>query len=211
MRNALIEFMNLRLSRRTLSAALLSLVALAPAASLTPATAPSTAAPPVRIQPVTAPHGMVVTQEERATRVGVDVLRRGGNAVDAAVAVGFALAVTLPKAGNLGGGGFMVVHLAGHDGAAARDVAIDFREAAPRDTPPDVFLDAHGEADPAKSRDSGLGVGVPGTVAGLALALERFGSGKFTLADLIAPALALVGASADTSSRSCPSVLARWS
>jgi gamma-glutamyltranspeptidase/glutathione hydrolase len=145
------SFMNLRLSRRTLSAALLSLAALAPAASLTPATAPSTAAPPVRIQPVTAPHGMVVTQEERATRIGVDILRRGGNAVDAAVAVGFALAVTLPKAGNLGGGGFMVVHLAAHDGAAARDVAIDFREAAPRDTPPDVFLDAHGEADPAKS------------------------------------------------------------
>jgi gamma-glutamyltranspeptidase/glutathione hydrolase len=190
-RNALIGFMNPRISRRALGAALALMAAFAPAAGLTPSTSPSTAAPPLRIQPVTAAHGMVVTQEERASRIGVDILRRGGNAVDAAVAVGFALAVTLPKAGNLGGGGFMVVHLAGHDGEAARDVAIDFREAAPRDTPPDVFLDQHGEADPAKSRDSGLGVGVPGTVAGLALALERYGSGKFTLAELIAPALAL--------------------
>src|SRR5262249_48178014 len=72
-----------------------------------------------------------------------------------------------------------------------RDFAIDYREAAPRDTSIDVFLDENGEADARKSRESGLGVGVPGTVAGLALALERFGSGKFTLAELIAPALAL--------------------
>src|SRR5262249_44360060 len=154
------------------------------------ATAPSTAPPPLRIEPVTARHGMVVTQEKRATHIGLDILQRGGNAVDAAVAVGFALAVTLPKAGNLGGGGFMLVHLADHDGKPG-DFAVDYREAAPHDTAPDVFLNANGDADPGKSRDSGLAVGVPGTVAGLALALERFGSRKFTLAELIAPALAL--------------------
>jgi gamma-glutamyltranspeptidase/glutathione hydrolase len=134
-----------------------------------------------------APHGMVVTQETRATRIGVDVLRRGGNAVDAAVAVGFALAVTYPRAGNIGGGGFMVIHLA----KEKRQVAIDYRETAPAATTPDVFLDAQGEADPRKSRELGLAVGVPGTVAGLALAHRKYGSKKFRLADLIAPALSL--------------------
>lgn len=138
-------------------------------------------------QVANARHGMVASQEEKATRIGVDVLRRGGNAVDAAVAVGFALAVSLPKAGNIGGGGFMLVHLADRNA----NVAIDYREAAPAATTPDIFLGPDREADPAKSRRSGLGVGVPGTVAGLALALDRFGSGKFTLADLIAPAVKL--------------------
>jgi len=180
-----------RATHRFLGAALLLVAAFAPAIGQTRATAPSTAPPPARIVPVAARHGMVVTQEERASRIGVDILRRGGNAVDVAVAVGFALAVTLPNAGNLGGGGFMIVHLAGHDGEAAKDIAIDFREAAPHDTTPDVFLDENGDADPRKSRYSGLGIGVPGSVAGLSLALERFGSGKFTLAELIAPALAL--------------------
>ena len=187
-----------RLTRRALGATLLLVGALAPALVLgQSATAPSTAAPPVRIEPVTAQHGMVVTQEKHATRIGLDVLERGGNAVDAAVAVGFTLAVTLPKAGNLGGGGFMLVHLAGQNGDKdadkdkTGDFAVDYREAAPHDTSPDVFLDENGNADPRKSRDSGLAVGVPGTVAGLALALDRFGSGKFTLAELIAPALAL--------------------
>ena len=187
---------NSLLTRRAFTAALVLIGALAPVTGLPQsATAPSTAPPPVRIEPVTAPHGMVVTQEKRATRIGLDILQRGGNAVDAAVAVGFALAVTLPKAGNLGGGGFMLVHLAardgGKDGNQAGDFAVDYREAAPRDTTPDVFLDENGDADPRKSRDSGLAVGVPGTVAGLALALDRFGSHKFTLAELIAPALAL--------------------
>jgi gamma-glutamyltranspeptidase / glutathione hydrolase len=135
--------------------------------------------------PVVARHGMVASQEARATRIGVDVLEHGGNAVDAAVAVGFALAVTHPQAGNIGGGGFMLIHLADRN----EDIAIDYRETAPQATTRDVFLDANGEADPRKSRDSGLGVGVPGTVAGLALALERYGSGKFTWAQLIAPAL----------------------
>ncbi|MBV9076651.1 MAG: gamma-glutamyltransferase [Methylobacteriaceae bacterium] len=137
-----------------------------------------------RLLPVLARNGMVSSQEKRATEAGVEVLRAGGNAVDAAVAVGFALAVTLPKAGNLGGGGFMLVHLA----RTGETVAIDYRETAPAAATRDMFLDAKGEPDPAKSRDTGLSVGVPGTVAGLALALERHGSGRFTLADLIRPA-----------------------
>jgi gamma-glutamyltranspeptidase/glutathione hydrolase len=190
---------NFRLTRRAFGAMLL-LGALAPGLGWSQsATLPSSALPPLHIEPVTAQHGMVVTQEKRATRIGLDVLERGGNAVDAAVAVGFALAVTLPRAGNLGGGGFMLVHLAGQDrdkdgdmaGAKGGDFAVDYREAAPHDATADMFLDDDGAADPHKSRDSGLAVGVPGTVAGLALALERFGSGRFTLADLIAPALAL--------------------
>jgi gamma-glutamyltranspeptidase / glutathione hydrolase len=138
-------------------------------------------------QVATAPHGMVASQEKRATEIGLDVLARGGNAVDAAVAVGFALAVTLPKAGNIGGGGFMVVHLADRH----EDVAIDYREAAPAAARSDIFLGPEGQADPKKSRDTGLGVGVPGTVAGLSLAHAQYGSGKFTLADLIAPAIRL--------------------
>ena len=140
-----------------------------------------------RFLPVAARNGMVATQEKHATRVGVEILRQGGNAVDAAVAVGFAMAVTHPQAGNIGGGGFMLVHLA----ASNRTIAIDYRETAPAAMTRDVFLDEKGEADPKKSRDSALGVGVPGTVAGLALAHERYGSGKFTLAQLIAPAIAL--------------------
>jgi len=139
---------------------------------------------------VHAQHGMVAAQEATAARIGADILERGGNAVDAAVAVGFALAVTLPKAGNLGGGGFMVLHLAGRN----EEVAIDYREAAPAATTSDVFLNERGEADPERSRNSGLAVGVPGTVAGLALAHARYGSGRFTLAELIAPAIALARA-----------------
>ncbi|MGE0750720.1 MAG: gamma-glutamyltransferase [Variibacter sp.] len=140
-----------------------------------------------RVLPVFAKHGMVASQEAKATRIGVDILKAGGNAVDAAVAVGFALAVTLPRAGNLGGGGFMLVHLADGD----RTIAIDYRETAPAATTRDVFLDAQGNVDPKKSRDSGLAVGVPGTVMGLALAHQKYGSGKFSLAQLIAPAVAL--------------------
>ena len=138
-------------------------------------------------RPVLARHGMVVAQEAAASRVGLDILKRGGNAVDAAVAVGFALAVTLPRAGNLGGGGFMLIHRADLN----RTIAIDYREAAPAATTKDVFLDANGEADPFKSRYSGLAIGVPGTVAGLELAWRKYGSGKFSFADLIAPAIAL--------------------
>jgi gamma-glutamyltranspeptidase/glutathione hydrolase len=136
---------------------------------------------------VLAQHGMVVAQDARAARIGVEILDRGGNAVDAAVAVGFAMAVTYPRAGNLGGGGFMVIHLA----AGNRNTSIDYRETAPAAATQDMFLDAQGNPDPKKSRDSGLAVGVPGTVAGLALAEQKYGSGKFTLADLLAPAIGL--------------------
>jgi gamma-glutamyltranspeptidase/glutathione hydrolase len=141
--------------------------------------------PPVK--PVTARYSMVVAQEAIAARVGLGILRRGGNAVDAAVATGFALAVTYPRAGNIGGGGFMVIHLA----KGNRNIAIDYRETAPAAITRDIFLDERGQADPKKSRESGLAIGVPGTVAGLALAHRKYGSGKFTLAQLIAPALAL--------------------
>jgi gamma-glutamyltranspeptidase / glutathione hydrolase len=148
-----------------------------------------------RIQPVDARQGMVVAQESRAARIGVEFLQKGGNAVDAAVATGFALAVTYPRAGNIGGGGYMVIHLASESGrgggvyGATR--AIDYRETAPAATTRDIFLDDKGEADPKKSRDSALAIGVPGTVAGLALAHAKYGSQKFTLAELIAPAIRL--------------------
>jgi gamma-glutamyltranspeptidase/glutathione hydrolase len=132
-------------------------------------------------------HGMVVAQEARAARIGEQFLEQGGNAVDAAVATGFALAVTYPRAGNIGGGGYMVIHLAKRN----IDVAIDYRETAPAATTRDIFLDERGEADPRKSRDSALAIGVPGTVAGLSLALQRYGSGRFTLAELLAPAIAI--------------------
>jgi gamma-glutamyltranspeptidase/glutathione hydrolase len=149
-------------------------------------------APPIiegqaRVLPVLARNGMVVAQEGTAARVGVDILKCGGNAVDAAVATGFALAVTLPRAGNLGGGGFMLMHLAKEQ----KTIALDYRETAPAATTPDVFLNPQGLADPSKSRDSGLAVGMPGTVAGLAYAHAHYGSGRFKLADLIAPAIAL--------------------
>ena len=140
-----------------------------------------------RSLPVLARHGMVVAQEGTAARVGLDILKRGGNAIDAAVATALALAVTLPRAGNLGGGGFMLVYLA----KPRKTVAIDYREAAPAAMGTGAFLDGNGNADPHLSRDTGLAVGVPGTVAGLALALGRYGSGKFTLADLVTPAISL--------------------
>ncbi len=139
------------------------------------------------IHAVAAEHGMVVAQEKIASRVGADVLRRGGNAVDAAVATGFALAVTYPRAGNLGGGGFMVIH----SRERGEDITIDYRETAPAATTPTIFLGADGKPDIAKSRDSALGIGVPGSAAGLSLALEKYGSGKFTLAELLKPAIAL--------------------
>jgi gamma-glutamyltranspeptidase/glutathione hydrolase len=139
------------------------------------------------IHAVPAEHGMVVAQEKLAARIGADILRQGGNAVDAAVATGFALAVTYPRAGNIGGGGFMVIHLAERN----EDVTIDYRETAPAATKSDIFLGSDGKPDIAKSRDSALAIGVPGTVAGLAIALDKYGSGKFSLADVVKPGLAL--------------------
>ena len=150
--------------------------------------APVARAPAIHpAQTVVARNGLVVAQEERAARIGIEFLDRGGNAVDAAVAVGFAMAVTYPRAGNIGGGGFMVIYLASDN----RDLAIDYRETAPAKSSEAMFLDTQGNADPEKSRDSALSVGVPGTVAGLALAHAKYGSGKFTLAELIAPAIDL--------------------
>ncbi|PVB61436.1 gamma-glutamyltransferase [Labrenzia sp. 011] len=140
-----------------------------------------------RFQPVTAQNGMVASQEAVATGVGVDILRKGGNAVDAAIATGFALAVTLPRAGNLGGGGFMLVHMA----ESRQTEALDYREKAPAAASWDMFLDEDGEPDSDKSRFSGLAVGVPGTVAGFAEAYARHGSGNLTWAELVAPAIEL--------------------
>ena len=112
-----------------------------------------------RVHPVHAAHGMVASQEALATNIGVDILKRGGNAVDAAVAVGFALAVTLPQAGNLGGGGFMLVHIA----KTGETVAIDYREKAPGKATRDMFLDASGNADSKLSQwsDSRLACRAP--------------------------------------------------
>ena len=165
----------------------MALVAILPACAARADTLPPIVENSARTLPVLADHGMVVAQERRAARIGVDVLQAGGNAIDAGVAVGFALAVTLPRAGNLGGGGFMLVHLA----ASNEDIALDYRETAPAATDARVFLDEAGAADPRKSRDSGLGIGVPGTVAGLSMALARWGSGRFTLSQLLAPTITL--------------------
>jgi gamma-glutamyltranspeptidase/glutathione hydrolase len=161
---------------------------------------------------VVAEHGMVVAQEKIGAQIGADILRQGGNAVDAAVATGFALAVTYPRAGNIGGGGFMVIHSAERH----QDVAIDYRETAPAATTRDMFLGADGKPDIVKSRDSALSIGVPGTVAGLALALEKYGSGQFTLADLLKPAIELARGGfviADDMADTLPGIqrrLARW-
>src|ERR1700731_1426582 len=184
-----------RAARTALYASALALLCLVAffASRAEPPLPPAIISQGARVLPVLASHGMVVAQEGTAAKIGADILRRGGNAVDAAVAVGFALAVTLPRAGNLGGGGFMLVYLA----KERTTVAIDYREAAPADTPRDVFLNETGEPVAAKSRDTGLAVGVPGTVAGLSLALRNYGSGKFSLAELVAPAVALASSGID--------------
>ncbi|MBT3369907.1 MAG: gamma-glutamyltransferase [Rhodospirillaceae bacterium] len=134
---------------------------------------------------VHAANGMVASQEARATKVGVEVLRQGGNAIDAAVAVGFTLAVTLPRAGNLGGGGFMLLHHA----ASAETLALDYREKAPAKAHRDLYLDSAGNVDKARARFSHQSVGVPGTVAGLIAAHRRFGT--LPLAAVMAPAIVL--------------------
>lgn len=135
-------------------------------------------------EPVRARHGMVGSADEHASRAGLRVLQQGGNAVDAAVAVGFALAVTHPAAGNLGGGGFMVIRLA--DGL---ETTIDYRETAPAGAQRDMFLDPAGEPVADRSRVGPLSSGVPGSVAGMALAQKRYG--RLPLADVMAPAIAL--------------------
>ena len=134
--------------------------------------------------PVGAEHGMVVSAHRLASKAGVDVLKAGGNAFDAAVAVAYALAVTFPEAGNLGGGGFMTIRF--HDG---RTAFIDFRETAPAAASATMYLDANGNPVPERSRRGYLAVGVPGTVAGLELARERYGTR--TRASLMASAIRL--------------------
>ena len=134
--------------------------------------------------PVAAEHGMVVSAQHLATRVGVEVLQAGGNAVDAAVAVGYALAVVYPAAGNLGGGGFMTLVLA--DG---RETFLDFREKAPLAATADMFLDVRGDVVKGASTTGHLAVGVPGTVSGLEYALAKYGTWK--RAAVMAPAIRL--------------------
>ena len=135
-------------------------------------------------KPVTARHAMVVSAQHLATMVGVDILKQGGNAVDAAVAVGFAEAVVHPCCGNIGGGGFMTIHL--KDG---RNLFLNFREKAPAKATPTMFQDADGNVVDGRSTDSYLGVGVPGTVMGFATALKAYGT--MSLKQVIAPAIRL--------------------
>ena len=161
------------------------LVAIGTAPATSPAQEAAIFSPMDRIHPAWARNGMVVAQEAVAAEVGKEILEAGGNAVDAAAAVAFALAVTLPRAGNLGGGGFMIVH----DAASGETKAIDYREMAPATSDRDMFLDDAGEADSDKSRYTGLATGVPGTVAGMKMALDEFGT--MSLAEVLAPAIRL--------------------
>ena len=142
-------------------------------------------APVAAREPVRGRHGMVASTNEVASRVGVEIMKRGGNAVDAAIAVAFALAVTHPAAGNLGGGGFMMIRL--KDGRAT---AIDYREMAPATAHRDVYLDKNGNLIEGEggSLVGYRAAGVPGTVRGMELALKKYGSGKLTWSQLIEPA-----------------------
>ncbi|MBK9096862.1 MAG: gamma-glutamyltransferase [bacterium] len=135
-------------------------------------------------QPISAENGMVVTTSSYASKVGVEILKKGGNAIDAAVAIGFALAVTYPSAGNLGGGGFMVIHLA--DG---NNITIDYREKAPLSAHREMYLNESGEFVSELSMYGATSAGVPGSVAGLIYVLEIYGT--MTLADVIQPAIEL--------------------
>lgn len=151
---------------------------------------PVFAAPPIinyasLAQPVWSRHGMVSSQQAIATQVGVKILQQGGNAVDAAVAVGFTLAVTLPRAGNLGGGGFMLVYLA----EKKQTIAIDYREMATSSAFRDMYLNEDGTVNKNRSRFHGLAVGVPGTVMGLVQALQKYGS--LSLTEVLQPAIQL--------------------
>lgn len=135
--------------------------------------------------PVVAENGMVSSQHPIASEVGVDILKKGGNAIDAAVAVGFALAVVLPRAGNLGGGGFMIVY----DEKTSGTTAINYREMAPGLAHKDMYLDEEGNVDNDRFNNSYLSIGVPGTVAGLCYALDTYGT--MSLKDVIRPAYKL--------------------
>jgi gamma-glutamyltranspeptidase/glutathione hydrolase len=153
------------------------------------------ATPRLSAQPsaVEAPRGMVTSAHSLASAAGLEMLRRGGNAVDAAVATGLALAVVYPTAGNLGGGGFMIIHLAADSPAAGRDrrdLVIDYRETAPAAATRDMYVGRDGkvQAGVDSSVAGWRASGVPGTVAGFALALRKYGSGKLSWAEVCAPA-----------------------
>jgi gamma-glutamyltranspeptidase / glutathione hydrolase len=160
----------------------LTIVALTAACTSAPVATPSGPRDPN--QPVVAANGMVVSASSIASDIGNQVLRDGGNAIDAAIATGFALAVTYPTAGNIGGGGFMVIRFP--DG---RTTAFDFREKAPLKAHPNMFLDDKGEYSSTIHHNSHLAVGVPGTVAGFALAHGKYGKSQWTA--LVSPAVKL--------------------
>ncbi len=139
-------------------------------------------------EPARGRHGMVASQHELASRIGVDILRKGGNAIDAAIAVGFALAVVYPEAGNIGGGGFMLIRKP--DGTAT---AIDYRETAPKSATRDMYIGRDGELIKGEGSSTlgYLASATPGTVAGFELAFKKYGSGKVRWQDLVEPARAL--------------------
>jgi len=175
-------------------AAAAPVAAVAPASAGPVATAPTAAAQAAAaaydfdmdvFHPVVARHGMVATEQELASKIGLDVLKSGGNAVDAAVAIGFALAVALPNAGNVGGGGFMMVY----DAKTAKTVAVDFREVGPAAASRDMYLDASGKVIDGKSLYTHYAIGVPGTVAGMTHALQRWGTQPLT--KLLRPSIEL--------------------
>ncbi|MHB8146623.1 MAG: gamma-glutamyltransferase [Vulcanimicrobiaceae bacterium] len=155
----------------------LAMLCLLPMATATPLRA---GAPPVSV----GKHAMVATEQRLASRIGLDILRRGGNAVDAGVAVAYALAVVDPCCGNIGGGGFMLIRM--HDG---RERFIDFREKAPLGATRNMYLDSHGNDVPERSRKGWLAIGVPGTVMGMERARTEFGT--MSRAALMAPAISL--------------------
>jgi len=138
-----------------------------------------------RFLPVVAKNGMVVGPEKLAAEVGRQILQRGGNAIDAAVATGFALAVSYPRAGNLAGGGFMLIHLADQN----RQTLIDYRETAPAAASHDMYIDKDGKINRRREYFSHASAGVPGTVAGMIYALEKYGS--MSLKEVLAPAIEL--------------------
>lgn len=142
-----------------------------------------------RALPVWSANGMVSSVESRATDIGVSILAKGGNAVDAAVAVGYALAVTYPRAGNIGGGGFMVIHLAGKNGEKGEVVTIDYREMAPSQAHADLFLDKNGDVIKNMSLFHGASSGIPGSVMGMETALNKYGT--MSLKEVIQPAIKL--------------------
>ena len=174
-----------RLTTLFLSAFLIAIAGFGPAQAQSAAGENALISYDARFHPVIGENGAVAAQEEIAAQVGRDILAAGGNAVDAAVATGFALAVTHPQAGNLGGGGFMVITLADRD----EPIAIDYREMAPAAAGRDMFLDQDGNVDNERARFSHLSAGVPGSVMGLTTALDQYGT--MTLKEVLSPAIKL--------------------